>query len=160
MRESAAGRIGTGMLLGMLGFALVWLAEPPFDLVQVWWERRYGVSHESYASSVIAGFLSLGSRFLFISFALVVAMGLAGVTRRWWWLAAAPVFAALALLSTYLSIYLIPNTNPLRAPSTLADVRVLARREGIPGMRAVCRKRTARRPLPTRSPSASGRRAA
>ena len=26
MRESAAGRIGTGMLLGMLGFGVVWLA--------------------------------------------------------------------------------------------------------------------------------------
>src|SRR5206468_2507278 len=28
-RESAAGRAGTGMLLGMLGFAFVWLAELP-----------------------------------------------------------------------------------------------------------------------------------
>jgi len=27
-RESAAGRIGTGMMLGMLGLAFVWLAEP------------------------------------------------------------------------------------------------------------------------------------
>jgi len=44
MRESAAGRVGTGMMLGMLGFALVWLAELPFDLVAVWWERRHHVS--------------------------------------------------------------------------------------------------------------------
>ena len=32
-RESAAGPIGTGMVLGMLGFALVWLAQlPPYAL--------------------------------------------------------------------------------------------------------------------------------
>ncbi|HMB52095.1 MAG TPA: hypothetical protein VKU40_02180, partial [Thermoanaerobaculia bacterium] len=42
MRESAAGRIGTGMLLGMLGFAILWLAELPFGLAAVWWQRRYG----------------------------------------------------------------------------------------------------------------------
>lgn len=136
MRESAAGRIGTGMMLGMLGFALVWLAEVPFDLVAVWWERRHGVSHEGYLSSVLSSFLGLGGSFLFVSFALLVAMGLAGLTRRWWWLLAAPAFAALALLTTYLSVYLLPDTKPLSSPATTADVRSLARVEGIPGTRA------------------------
>ena len=32
-RESAAGPIGTGMLLGMIGFALVWAAELPFAVL-------------------------------------------------------------------------------------------------------------------------------
>ena len=32
-RESAAGRIGTGMLLGMLGLAIVWLVQIPFGVV-------------------------------------------------------------------------------------------------------------------------------
>jgi Zn-dependent protease with chaperone function len=136
MRESAAGRIGTGMLLGMLGFAIVWLAEVPFGLIAVWWERRHGVSHEGYVSAVLDGFLSLGGEFLYISFALVVAMGLAGLTRRWWWAIAAPAFAALALLSTFLSVYLVPKREPLRDRATAADVRSLARAEGIPGTRA------------------------
>ena len=136
MRESAAGRIGTGMLLGMMGFAIVWLAEIPFGLAAVWWERRHGVSHEGYVSSVVSGFLGLGGEFLFVSFALLVAMGLAGLSRRWWWVGAAPLFAALALLSSYLSIYLIPNTRPLRDPATSADMRSLARVEGLPGTKA------------------------
>jgi STE24 endopeptidase len=136
MRESAAGRIGTGMMLGMLGFAFVWLAEIPFGLVAVWWERRHGVSHEGYVESVISGFLGLGGEFLFVSFALLIAMGLAGLSRRWWWVVAAPLFAALALLSSYLSIYLVPNTEPLKDPATAADMRSLARTEGIPGTRA------------------------
>ena len=133
MRESAAGRIGTGMLLGMLGFAIVWLAEVPFGLLGVWWERRHGVSHQSYAGSVIESFLGLGGEFLFISLALLVAMGFAGLLKRTWWLAAAPIFVGLALLSTYLSIYLIPETKPLRDPVAAAEARTLAKVEGVPG---------------------------
>jgi STE24 endopeptidase len=133
MRESAAGRIGTGMLLGMLGFAIVWLAELPFGLAAVWWERRHGVSHQGYLTSVIQGFFSLGGRFLFISLALLVAMGLAGLLARAWWLAAAPVFVSLALLQVYVSPYLLPATEPLKSSTTVADVRALADREGVPG---------------------------
>ncbi len=36
-RESAAGRIGTGMLLAMLGFGLVWLVSVPFEVLSLWW---------------------------------------------------------------------------------------------------------------------------
>ena len=36
VRESAAGPLGTGMLLGMLGFGLLWLAEVPFTLLAIW----------------------------------------------------------------------------------------------------------------------------
>src|SRR5439155_21773382 len=50
MRESAAGRVGTGMLLGMLGFALVWLAEVPFTLAAAWWERGHHISHQGYVA--------------------------------------------------------------------------------------------------------------
>jgi STE24 endopeptidase len=132
MRESAAGPIGTGMLLGMLGFAIVWLSQVPFGLVAVWWERRHGVSHQGYFSSVLDGFLGLGSEFLFVSFALLLAMGFAKLTRSWWWALAAPLFAGLALLSTFLSVFLIPSTHPLHDPTTLADVRSLARTEGVP----------------------------
>ncbi len=136
MRESAAGRIGTGMMLGMLGFAVLWLAEVPFGLAAVWWERRHGISHQGYVASLLSSFLSLGGTFLFVSLALLVTMAIAGVLRRWWWAVAAPIFAGLALLSTFLSVYLIPNTHPLAREPTAADVRRLARAEGIPGTRA------------------------
>jgi STE24 endopeptidase len=140
MRESAAGRIGTGILLGMLGFALVWLAQVPFGLAAVWWERRHHVSHQGYVASLIESFLALGSRFVFIALALAITMGLAGALRRWWWIAATPLFAALALLSTFLSIYLIPNTHPLRDPTIAADARSLAATEGVAGTKVLVQK--------------------
>jgi STE24 endopeptidase len=136
MRESAAGPIGTGMMLGMLGFGLVWIAEIPFELAGVWWERRHGISHQGYISSLLSSFISLGSTFLIASLALAVTMAIAGVLRRSWWALAAPIFAAFALLSSFLSVYLIPDTHPLRAEPTAADVRLLARTERIPGTKA------------------------
>jgi STE24 endopeptidase len=131
MRESAAGRVGTGILLGMLGFAIVWLAEVPFGLAGVWWERRHGVSHQGYVEWLVGSFLELGSTFLFLSLALAVAMGLAGVLRRWWWAVAAPIFVGLALLFAFVGPYLIASTHPLRNPALVADARELERTEGV-----------------------------
>lgn len=136
MRESAAGRIGTGMLLGMLGFAVVWLAELPFGLAAVWWQRDHGVSHQGYLQWIVESFFGLGGTFLFVAAALAIAMGLAGPLRRWWWVAAAPVFAALALLFTLVSPYLVPNTSPLHEPR-LGEARALERKEGVEGAKFV-----------------------
>lgn len=135
MRESAAGRVGTGILLGMLGFAIVWLAEIPFGLAGVWWERRHGISHQGYVEWLIGSFFELGPSFVSLSLALAVAMGLAGVLRRWWWAAAVPIFAGLALITTFVSPYLIPGTEPLRDERLVADARALERVEGVDGAR-------------------------
>jgi STE24 endopeptidase len=137
MRESAAGRIGTGILLGMLGFALVWLAQVPFSVAAVWWERRHHISHQGYATALLESFIGLGWRFVFVALALAIVMALAAKLRRWWWLTAAPVFAGLALLSSFVSPYLIPKTHALHDPALAADARVLAAREGVPGTRVL-----------------------
>jgi STE24 endopeptidase len=131
IRESAAGRIGTGMLLAMLGFAIVWLAEAPFGLVALWWQRRYHVSHQGYLPWLFQSFFSLGTEFLFVSVAFAIAMGLAGVMRRWWWAVAVPVFVGLALLYTFVSPYLIGDISPVHDPRLLAEVGALERVEGV-----------------------------
>ena len=77
-RESAAGRIGTGMLLGMLGLGLVWLSQVPFRLVEVWWQRRHDQTELGYVESLFDDWLALGAAFLVISLALAIVMALAG----------------------------------------------------------------------------------
>src|SRR5258708_30824607 len=74
-RESAAGPIGTGMLLGMLGFALLWIAELPFQVVTLWWERRHGLAHGSYWAAIFRGWLALGGALLFLCAAPAIVMG-------------------------------------------------------------------------------------
>ncbi|HEX5990139.1 MAG TPA: M48 family metalloprotease [Solirubrobacterales bacterium] len=134
-RESAAGRVGTGLLLAMLGFAIVWLTQVPFDLAALWWQRRYDVSHQGYVAHLLNSFLSLGSEFVFLCLGFAVMMGLAGTMRRWWWLVATPAFAALTLLFVFVSPYLIPDTSPLDNPWLVAEARKLERIEDAPEAR-------------------------
>ena len=129
-RESAAGRIGTGMLLGMIGLALVWISQVPFQLVEVWWSRRYDQTDSGYIETLFANWWSLAAEFLFISFALTVVMALAGRFPRRWWIGAAPVFVGLGLLFAFVYPYLAP-TEPLRDPALAADARGYAREQGI-----------------------------
>ena len=132
-RESAAGRIGTGMLLGMLGLGFVWLAQFPFGLAALWWERKHDTSSQGYVEWAINNFLSAGGGFLFISLALLIVMALAGVWRRHWWLPAAPALVAIGVLFAFVQPYLIPDLDPLRDPRVAADARQLAAQEGVSG---------------------------
>ena len=105
-RESAAGPIGTGMLLGMLGFGLVWAAQLPVAVLSVWWRHRYGLDG-SYVQATIGNWLALAGAFLFLSFALAIVMGLARRIGRRWWLAAAPFFIGLAILFAFVTPWLL-----------------------------------------------------
>jgi STE24 endopeptidase len=133
VRESAAGRIGTGMLLGMLGLAFIWLAELPFGLAALWWERRHDVSDLGYVTWLIDDFLSAGGQFLFISLALLIVMALAGAWRRAWWVAAVPALLSVALLSAFVQPYLIPDLHSLRDPALATQAQRLATEEGVSG---------------------------
>jgi STE24 endopeptidase len=124
-RESAAGPVGTGMLLGMLGFALVWAAQLPFSVLAVWWHRHYGLSG-SYLQATIGNWLALGGQFLFLCLALAIVMGFARRVGRWWWLPAAPCFIGLAILFAFVSPWLLGG-RPYHAPF----VRSLERSEHV-----------------------------
>jgi STE24 endopeptidase len=137
MRESAAGRIGTGIMLALLGFALVWLAQVPFEIAALWWERRHQVVHEGYVAGLLGSFLGLGVSFVWIALAVALAMALAGRMRRSWW-----VVAALALLSAFLTPYLITKTHPLRDPALVAEARTLEAREGVTGTPVLVQNRS------------------
>jgi hypothetical protein len=127
-RESAAGPLGTGMLLGMLGFGLLWAAELPFDVLGLWWARRHGLAHTSYWEAIFGGWIALGVEFVFLCAALAIVMGLArGVGERWWILAA-PVFVGLATLFAFVYPYLVP-THRLDSPRLRAAVVQLEQRE-------------------------------
>ena len=94
-RQSAAGPIGTGMLLGMLGLALVWLSNLPFGIAQHWWDRRHHVSSEGYIAWATGDWAQLGAAFLSICLALVIVMAIAQKLPRTWWLPGALVFVAI-----------------------------------------------------------------
>jgi STE24 endopeptidase len=115
-RESAAGPVGTGMLLGMIGFALVWAAQLPFAVLGVWWRHRYGLSG-SYAQATVGNWFALGAEFVVLCVALAIVMNLARLRRigERWWLPAAPVFVGLTTFLAFVSPWLLGG-KPFHAP--------------------------------------------
>jgi Zn-dependent protease with chaperone function len=131
-KQSAAGRVGTGLLLGMLGLGVVWIAQLPFGIADLWWERRHGISHQGYLSWILDSFLGLGGAFLSICLVIAIVMGFAGLLRNRWWIPGAPAIVAVGVLVAFVTPFLIPAVHPLRDPRLLADARQLERAEGLP----------------------------
>jgi STE24 endopeptidase len=122
-KESAAGPIGTGMLLGMLGLGIVWLVGLPFGLAAHWWERHNGQSKLGYVEWALQGWATLAAEFLSVCLALVIVMGLARKLGERWWLPGAAVFVAIGAFFTFVSPYLDFTTDPLKNRALLASAR-------------------------------------
>jgi STE24 endopeptidase len=131
-RESAAGPIGTGMLLGMLGLAIVWLVGLPFGLAAHWWDRRHDVSDTDYLTWLVDDWALLGAEFLSICIALLIVMGLARRLGERWWLPGAGVFVGIAALFTFVAPYLVYTTEPLREETLLTAARQYEQELGLP----------------------------
>lgn len=116
VRESAAGPIGTGMLLGMVGLGLAWLVRLPFSLAALWWQRRHGLSSQGYAGVLVDGWLGLAGTFVALSLALLVVMTLARRLGSWWWLPGSLVLAAVATSLVLVEPYLTPGLEPIGRP--------------------------------------------
>jgi STE24 endopeptidase len=119
------------MLLGMLGFALVWAVQLPFTVAELWWERRHDLTQVGYVDAVLGNWLALGGEFTFLCVALAVVMGFARRVGDNWWLPAAPVFVGLALLFAFVNPWLT-DTHPLHDAKLRAAATRLEKIEGVP----------------------------
>ena len=133
-RESAAGRIGTGMLLGMLGLAIVWIVQLPFGLADLWWARRHDVTDLGYLEWALSGWVELGVIFLSICLSLLIVMAIAGPLGDHWWLPGSLVFVVIGTAVAFGSPYLLAagtDTDRLDDPAIEAAAREYAREQGI-----------------------------
>ena len=128
------GRVGTGVMLGVLSLAIVWLATLPFGLASEWWQRRHGISRASYIEWLTLPWATLTGIVVDVTIAIAIVMLLAGRFRRLWWTLAAPVFVAIAVVSA-LVFPLLPglSTHGVRDPALAGEIRRLAREEGVQG---------------------------
>ena len=133
-RESAAGPIGTGMLLGMLGLAIVWLAELPFTVAALWWQRRHDVSEVGYLEYVFGDWLALGGTFVAVCFALMVVMALARWLGSWWWIPGVGVFTGVVALFVFVGPYLVTDLEPVDDPELRQTYADYERAQGVDGI--------------------------
>jgi STE24 endopeptidase len=133
-RESSAGPIGTGMLLGMLGLGIAWLVLMPFRIAAHWWERRNDQSDLDYLSWVFEDWAVLAAEFVSICIALLIVMGLARRLGERWWLPGAAVFVGIAALFNFVAPYLDYTTDPLRDKALLAAAERYEGELGLPSI--------------------------
>jgi STE24 endopeptidase len=129
-RESAAGPIGTGFLLGMMGIALVWLIQLPFGLIEIWWARKKDATDVGYIDYVLGDFFGLAGEALFLCLLLLIVMALARLLRGAWWVPGVAVLAGLFTLLAWGSPYLVPGLEK-PSPQLQADARPLAKKQGV-----------------------------
>jgi STE24 endopeptidase len=118
----------------MLGLGVVWFAQLPFGLAEVWWERRHGISHQGYVAWILDSFFGLGGAFLSICLVIAIVMGFAGLLRNRWWLPGAPAIVAVGVLLAFIGPFLIPGVHRVHDPQIRADARQLQRVEGLPNI--------------------------
>ncbi len=133
-RDSAAGPIGTGMLLGMLGLGIVWLVQLPFGLIDLWWARRHGLSEIGYVGWTFDHWFELGGSFISLCLALLVVMFLARHVGEWWWIPGAAAFVVIGAAFAFAQPYLIGDTTPLENPGLRRSVDAFERQQGISGV--------------------------
>jgi len=133
-RRSTAGPLRTGLLLGLLGLAVVWLATLPFSIASLWWDRRHGLSHGGYVHAVLGDWPALAASVVVLSVALAVLMFLARRLGRWWWLPGAFALTAIAAVLLLLEPYVRTGLEPVRDARVGQAFERLARAEGVTGV--------------------------
>jgi STE24 endopeptidase len=107
------GRVGAGIVLATVASTAAWAAALPFDLAAHRESRSYGISLLPYGGWAVGEIEALLGRTLALVVGVAIVMALAGRFGRRWWLAGAPVLAAIALGFVLVGPYL----------STLGDSR-------------------------------------
>src|SRR5919204_4383237 len=102
-----------GLELALIALVVSWLARLPFGLAAEWWERRYGISRQSYGAWLVGRLPSPGS---VAALLVLVALGMLLARRlgRRWWLVAGPVLAVGGVVVALVQPLLGPPLHPLR----------------------------------------------
>ena len=123
-------RLGVVVLLGVL--AALWLVALPFGLALHWWQRRYGLTTQSYLDWLADPWLERLGTVVVAVVALLVGAALARRLGRRWWLAGGPALAALGAAAVFLQPLVVePRLEPLRDAGLAAEIRQLGTRLGV-----------------------------
>lgn len=133
-RSIELGRVGTGVIVGMVILVTFWAISLPFGLAEQWWEARHGLAPHDYLAWIFAPWASLSFEALFAMITIGIVMGLAGRLGGRWWLVGAPAFALLAASFAFLFGYVATiGTHAVRNPELRLAFRALERTEDVEG---------------------------
>ncbi|HEX2292291.1 MAG TPA: M48 family metalloprotease [Gaiellaceae bacterium] len=124
--------VGGGVLLAAGTLIAVWVASVPFLVAGHWWRRRYDVSDAGYARILVDPWLERIGGLAVAVAAIALLMLLARRLGDRWWLVGGPAFAAVGAAFLVAQPFLLsPRVEPLRDEALAADIRALAREQGV-----------------------------
>jgi STE24 endopeptidase len=129
-RSLGLGRVNAAIVVGVVILTVVWAVSIPFSLAAAWWQRRHGISKESWASIVLSSWPAL----LGTAFLAVVVLGIlllfAKRFERHWWLPGGLVLLALGFVLQFAYPYMARiGTHPVRSQRLSAAIERLEVRE-------------------------------
>lgn len=124
------GNTNAGIVLAVLTLTATWAATLPFVLVDAWWERRHGISTQTYVGVVAERW---GQLLGVIGVAVVAVALVLGLARRLgprWWIAAVPTLTLVLLALQFVAPYVLAaGTQDVRSARLNGDLSALAARE-------------------------------
>jgi Zn-dependent protease with chaperone function len=125
------GRVNAAIVTGLVVLTVVWAVSLPFGFAAAWWERRHGISKESWDSIVFSPWGQLLGTTLGAVVTLGILLLLAKRLPRTWWVAGGLLLLALAFALQVVTPYLNRvGTHPVRSHRLAAAIERLEGREG------------------------------
>lgn len=128
---------GTALVATALAVTAAWGAALPPATVELWWTRRHALSSESYGAFLLGQAGSLAGTAAAAWGAVAVSFWLASRLGRRWWIPAAALATAAAIVVTLVGGALVSGKAPERLR---AEERALAVREHVAPPRLVVEK--------------------
>jgi len=108
------GPVGGGIVLGMVTLVTVWFVKLPFGFVDQWWAKRHGLGTSNYLAWLLAPWLTVLIEAISAMATIAIVMGLAQRLGDRWWVAGAPVLAAIVAAFAFLAGWAqASNTRPV-----------------------------------------------
>jgi STE24 endopeptidase len=131
-RRLPLGPVNAGIITAVFITVAVWAVSVPFDIAASWWSRRHDISQRSWSSIVFQPLGGLVGTAISTTIVISVVLLLAKRLPRAWWLAAAGVVLALALLLQFVLPYVDRlGAHGVRSKQLAAQIRTLERREHV-----------------------------
>jgi STE24 endopeptidase len=122
------GRVGTGVVIGMLTITTLWFVGLPFDIAGRWWRERHGLTRGGWFDWLTDPWLELLGQAVTAFLLIVILLALAGRFPRRWWIPAVPVLLAIAVvLSIAYGGLVALDSHSIRNPELRRDARALGR---------------------------------
>jgi STE24 endopeptidase len=129
-RSFGLGRVNTGIVTGIVITTVVWAAALPFGFASAWWQRRHGISRESWATIVFSPWETLLATTLGTVVLLAILLLFAKRFQTNWWLAGGVVLLALGFAFQFVLPYTSRiGTHPIRSAELKSAIGRLEARE-------------------------------